>query len=292
MLRVIGTRVRAQRTRLALTVRELAERADLSVRFVSQLEAGEANIAIGRLAQVARALEMSLEELVRADGEVERAGGLALHGPRAAIESLLDGRSDAELAGCLRVLELALGDQRPVAITLLGLRGAGKSTIGPRIAGQLELEFVELDERIQALAGLSLTEIFAVHGEPYYRRLEGRALSAVLGESAASRGCVIELPGGIVNNEAAYAFARAHTTTVWLKADADDHWNRVLEQGDRRPMQDRTDARAELTAILAEREPLYHQAEITVDTSRFRSVKAVARAVLNALRKAGWVKTR
>ena len=216
-----------------MTMRELAERAGLSLRFVSQLEAGEANIAIGRLAAVAAALGVSLADLVAEDGASERA-------------------------------------QRDVA--LLGLRGAGKSTIGPKVAEALGVPFVELDERIEEAAGLRVAEIFSLHGESYYRRLERECLERLLSDGSPS---VIALSGGIVNNEEAFALARRRCTTVWLKAKPDDHMRRVLEQGDRRPVANRTDAMAELRAILASREPLYDLADLAVDTSRLDPAAAV-----------------
>ena len=233
--------MRRARTGLGLTLRELAEASGLSLRFVSQLEAGEANIAIGRLAAVAGALGVPLSELV------------------------------AE-------------DERPQAIALLGLRGAGKSTAGPEVAKALGLEFVELDERIEEAAGLKLAEIFALHGEGYYRRLEGQVLAGLLADG---RPRVIALPGGVVNNEDAWALARRHCTTVWLKADPEAHMDRVLLQGDRRPMANRPNAMAELRAILAAREPLYAEADVTVDTSS-RGRSAVAKSILAELAARGW----
>ena len=233
--------MRRARTALGMTLRELAEASGLSLRFVSQLEAGEANIAVGRLAAVAAALGLPLSELVAEDA-------------------------------------------RPQAIALLGLRGAGKSTAGPRVARALGLEFVELDEKIEEAAGLKLSELFALHGEAYYRRLEGRALAELLADGKAR---VIALPGGVVNNEEAWALARRHCTTVWLRADPEDHMDRVLLQGDRRPMADRPNAMAELRAILAAREPLYAEADLTVDTSPADRA-AVAKAVLAALAGRGW----
>jgi XRE family aerobic/anaerobic benzoate catabolism transcriptional regulator len=221
-----------------MTLRELAEASGLSQRFVSQLEAGEANIAIGRLASVAKALDVSLADLVSEE------------------------------------------EERPKRVAMLGLRGAGKSTIGPRLAQALRVPFVELDEKIEEAAGLGLAEIFALHGEAYYRRLEERCLAALLADDG---GSVIALPGGIVSSEEAFGLAKRHCTTVWLKAKPEDHMRRVLAQGDRRPMANRPNAMAELRAILAAREPLYAQADITVDTSRHDRDQAV-RAILAALK--------
>lgn len=238
IIRRVGQRVRRTRAARKRTMRELAEMSGVSVRFLSQLEAGEANISIGRLASVAKALGVSIAELV---AENTRWG------------------------------------QKGDSVALLGLRGAGKSTIGPRVAGQLGLEFIELDERIEEAAGMPLAEIFSMHGEGYYRRLELESLDALLGQQRPS---VIALSGGIVHNEVAYAAARRRCTTVWLRAKPTDHMQRVIDQGDRRPVANRPDAMEELRAILAAREPLYAMADVTVDTSRLSIDEAVGQVVV------------
>jgi len=221
-----------------MTMRLLADASGVSLRFLSQLEAGEANISIGRLASVARALDVSIVELV---AENPRWG------------------------------------QKGDSVALLGLRGAGKSTIGPRVAGQLGLEFFELDERIEEAAGMPLAEIFSMHGEGYYRRLEVECLEALL---ARQRPSVIALSGGIVHNEEAFAAARRGCTTVWLRAKPADHMQRVIDQGDRRPVANRPDAMEELRAILAAREPLYALADVSIDTSKAPVDEAVAQLVV------------
>ena len=152
-----------------------------------------------------------------------------------------------------------------IRLPLLGLRGAGKSTLGLRAAQALDVPFVELDTRIEEAAGLSLAEIFSLHGEAYYRRLEGQCIVELI---SAGNACVVALSGGIVHNEDAFNLMRQHATTIWLKAAPKDHMDRVLAQGDRRPMAQSRDAMAELRTILATREPLYRQADVTVDTSQ------------------------
>ena len=228
LLHRLAGRVRALRHERGLTVRAVAERADLSPRFVAQLEAGDANIAIGRLAAVADALTVPLAELV-ADAE-----------PHAVIG-------------------------------LLGLRGAGKSTVGPRLARALAIPFVELDAAIEEKAGLDLSTIFTLHGELYYRRLETECLAERV---EAARPCVIALSGGIVRNADAWTLVRRHCRTVWLKANPEDHMQRVLDVGDRRPIEGRKNAMAELRTLLASREPHYREAELAIDTSR-RTVSQV-----------------
>jgi XRE family transcriptional regulator, aerobic/anaerobic benzoate catabolism transcriptional regulator len=153
---------------------------------------------------------------------------------------------------------------RPAIIALLGLRGAGKTTIGRRLAKRRRVPFVELDKRIEQAADLSLGEIFALHGEDYYRRVEREVLQDVLNEG---RPIVLATGGGLVASPDTFALLRRSAVTVWLRASPEDHWNRVVRQGDRRPMADHPQAMADLRALLGTREPLYALADHTVDTS-------------------------
>jgi XRE family aerobic/anaerobic benzoate catabolism transcriptional regulator len=223
LLRTLGQRARARRLERGWTLREVAERSGVSPRFLVQVEGGQGNISVRRLADVARALEVTPASLIT----------------------------------------LPAGDAEPV-IALLGLRGAGKTTVGRRLARRLRVPFVELDRGIEQAANLSLSELFSLHGEDYYRRLERDVLQTVLADR---RAMVLATGGGLVTAPETYAVLRESAVTVWLKATPEDHWNRVLRQGDRRPMADHPQAMSDLRALLAARTPLYASAAHTIDTS-------------------------
>src|SRR5262245_4068168 len=153
---------------------------------------------------------------------------------------------------------------RATLVALLGLRGAGKSTVGAALAARLRVPFVELDQRIEEAAGLSLREIFEVHGEDSYRRWERHALESLLASGAPA---VVAAGGGIVAHGDTFDLLRRHAVTVWLKARPEEHWDRVVAQGDHRPMANDPLAREGLRELLSRREPLYRTADHTVDTS-------------------------
>jgi XRE family aerobic/anaerobic benzoate catabolism transcriptional regulator len=167
----------------------------------------------------------------------------------------------------------------PRVVALLGLRGAGKTTVGRRLARRLRVSFVELDRRVEEAANLTLAEIFSLHGEEYYRRLERQALRDILDAGAR---VVVATGGGIVTNPDTLALLRQRATTVWLKAAPEDHWNRVVKQGDRRPMANHPQAMHDLRALLAAREPLYSSAAMTVNTSG-HSLREVVDGIARAL---------
>ncbi len=170
--------------------------------------------------------------------------------------------------------------QETPIVALTGLRGAGKSTVGPRLARALGLPFVEMDALIRQTAGLPLEQIFELHGERYYRRLEGEALEGILG---AGTPAVVATAGGVVNEPATWERLCDETRVVWLRATPEDHWNRVVEQGDRRPMADNPAAMDQLRELLRAREAAYSQAWLTVDTNG-KNPTAVSREIERALR--------
>ncbi len=172
----------------------------------------------------------------------------------------------------------------PRPIALVGLRGAGKSTVGPLLAHRLGLPFVEIDELIVAESGLPLNQLFEIHGESYYRRLEREVLGRLVGQGGPP--VVLAAAGGVVNDPSTWRLLCDGTTIVWLRADAADHWNRVVAQGDRRPMADNPAAMQELTELLAARERHYSRAGIIADTTG-RSPEEISGWIASRLGQAG-----
>ncbi|MGM0578556.1 MAG: shikimate kinase [Myxococcota bacterium] len=271
LLRNLGARVRDRRHDVDLTVKALAAASGLSVRYLVELENGRGNISVGRLAQVAEALDVPLPALLDDDSGT----------PRSRVRRLvrrLDGLDQATLGRVEAAVDEALAGrraERPV-VALLGVRGAGKSTVGPLAAERLGRPFVELDSLVEDAAGLSMAEIFSIHGEPYYRRVEYEVLTDFLDRG---REAVLATGGSLVTHPETWSLLRRDALTVWLRARARDHWKRVLAQGDDRPMRRNPRAFDQLEALLAEREPLYRQADRAVDTTD-RSVDAVVEDVV------------
>ena len=251
LLARIGERVRAERQRRELTLAQLATASALSRRFLTDVELGKANVSLLALVKIGRALGL---DLARMSAPEEAAGG-----PRS--------------------LEGAPATKRRFA--LIGLRGAGKTTIGRKVAERMKLRFVELDQLVEEAAGMPLTDLFTLHGDAYYRTLEREALQSLLEDE---RPVLVATGGGIVAAPDTYELLRRHFTTIWLEASPDDHWNRVVEQGDQRPMQGQPAAMARLRQLLADRAPLYGLAHHTIDTTAsglaesVRACEAIARA--------------
>jgi XRE family aerobic/anaerobic benzoate catabolism transcriptional regulator len=237
LLKGLGAAVRARRTELGLTMRALAQLASVSERFLVQLEAGEGNISVARLEDVAEALGTT---------------GAAL------LASATERRADARKA-----------------IALVGLRGAGKSAVGASLAKKLGVPFVELDAEIVREAQMTLSTIFEIHGERYYRAIERELLGKLLDRE---QPMVIATGGSIVTDAETWGALRARAKTVWLKATPEEHWRRVVAQGDVRPMRDRPRAKNELRKLLAARAPLYAQSDVEIDTAG-RSVQALVERV-------------
>jgi XRE family aerobic/anaerobic benzoate catabolism transcriptional regulator len=216
-----------------------------------QLEAGKANVSLQKLAGLAAAFECSLVALLAGMGPV-----------RDAVDRIASAALDQSPQELDHLL-LALERGRKEKIALVGLRGAGKTTVGRAVAEAAQCAFVELNRRVEERAGMSLGEIFEYHGVERYRSLSLEALEAVLAQPGP---CVLEVGGSLVLDRVAYEMLRDHTHVVWLAASPEEHLRRVAAQGDTRPMAGREDALGELQAILERREALYALADQRVDT--------------------------
>jgi len=268
-LTAVGAVVRRLREQRALSRRALSDKSGVSERFLADLESGSGNISVARLGDVARALGTT------AGGLLTEAEGR----PPQHASALLAGLSREELNEAERWLRARFGQGAGPLVALVGLRGAGKSTIGRAVAQKLSVPFFELDALVEQAAGLSLPGIFSLHGEAYYRRLAREVLTRFLAETEAG---VLATGGGLVLDREAWKLLQKRCRTVWLQASAEDHWQRVLAQGDERPSAASPHARDELRALLKAREPLYAQAEVAVDTSR-TGVAGAMREILKQL---------
>lgn len=259
-LSTLGERVRALRARAGMTRKALALAADVSERHLANLEYGIGNASILVLLQVAGALRCSLPELV---GDAGRSSP-----ERLLIQELLEPCDEASLQRVRRLISDMLGASSAVGpstrIALIGLRGAGKSTLGQMLAEDLGFPFLELSREIEKFAGCSVSEIQALYGINAYRRYERRALEESIQIYPEA---VIATPGGLVSDAGTFNQVLAHCTTVWLQADPEDHMKRVMAQGDLRPMAASPEAMADLKGILASRATFYAKAQIKVDTS-------------------------
>ncbi|MFL6624633.1 MAG: helix-turn-helix transcriptional regulator [Sulfurifustis sp.] len=257
-LAALGKRVRELRERRGMARKVLAGAADVSERYLAQLEAGAGNISVVLLRRVALALGASLGELLDEDRSAPE---------RRVIRRLLERLPEHRLEEAVFRLLRDVGGQesaRKERIALIGLRGAGKSTLGRLLAKELDAPFIELDGEIEREAGMPLGEVFLLYGQAGYRRLERRALERVLDTHDRA---VISAGGGIVSELETYNLLLSHCYTVWLKAAPEEHMARVAAQGDFRPMQDNKAAMDDLRRILAAREPLYAKADAQVDTA-------------------------
>ncbi|MBP6902074.1 MAG: helix-turn-helix transcriptional regulator [Burkholderiaceae bacterium] len=280
-LAALGDRVRALRARRGMTRKAVALAAGVSERHLANLEYGIGNASILVLQQVAQALHCPLAELI---------GDITTSTPEwLLLRELLEHRDEATL----RRVRVAVGELlgtgggnagRSPRVALIGLRGAGKSTLGQLLADDLGFAFVELSREIEKFAGCSISEIQALYGQNAYRRYERRALEEAIQIYPEA---VIATPGGLVSDPATFNLLLAHCTTVWLQASPEDHMKRVTAQGDLRPMAASAEAMDDLKRILAGRAAFYSKAEFTLDTSAqalepsFAALRELVRRALN-----------
>ena len=260
-LLALGQRVRELRNRRGITRKTLSRDTGVSERHLANLEYGEGNVSILVLVQVSAALQCPLAELT---------GDVTTRSPEwLMIRSLLEDQDEQVLHEARLAIHGVLGtpaagEPNADRIALIGLRGAGKSTLGRRLAEQLQVPFVELSREIEKLAACSVAEIQDMYGANAYRRYERRALEEIIEQHPRA---VIGTPGGLVSDPVTFDMLLANCTTVWLQARPEDHMQRVIEQGDFRPMSGNDEAMTDLKNILASRADFYSKARYRLDTS-------------------------
>jgi XRE family transcriptional regulator, aerobic/anaerobic benzoate catabolism transcriptional regulator len=268
-LKVLGERVRETRARRGMTRKLLARDSGVSERYLAQLETGRGNVSILLLRQIAQALDTPLQ-------------ALALDGPEPPVDlvhtnEFLRRLPATELVEARRLLVEHFGGVDPYArrgrIVLVGLRGAGKSTLGAMLAGRIEAPFLELDRLIEQESGVSLSVIFDLYGQGGFRRLERRVLDEVIERYPRF---VLASGGSLVSEPATFERLLTMCFTVWLRATPEEHMQRVIAQGDMRPMADNRESMSDLRRIIEVREPLYRKADASIDTSHCSAEQSVA----------------
>ena len=269
-LRRLGHRVREVRKQRGLTRKFLAAVSGVSQRYLAQLEAGEANVSVLLLREIANALNMTAQELIEDQNTFD---------PKLAkFTGFLRTLSPEQLAEAHALLthRYSSGNERNVRIALIGLRGAGKSTIGSLLAKKLNVPFIELDRQIEQAAGVEIGMILDMYGQSGFRRLERQCLDDALKRYSSF---VLATSGSLVSEKLTYDRLRAQSHTVWLRATPEEHMQRVIEQGDMRPMGNNAQAMDDLKRILADREPLYAKAA-SVHVTSGKTPEQVADGIL------------
>ena len=273
-LEALGQRVRTMRALRGMSRKVLAKVSGISERYIAQLESGKGNVSIVLLRRVSNAMGAHLEDLIPS---TEPAPDWAV------IRDLLRKATPGQIAQAKDVLAggVVSAHRRHSfsGIALIGLRGAGKSTLGKMLAKKIGWSFVELNKEIEAQNGLSVAEIIALYGQEGFRRMEQAALTQLL---ARKELMVLATGGGIVSEPLTFDRVLSSFYTIWVKADPEEHMARVRRQGDLRPMADDRSAMAELRNILLSREPLYARATAVVDTAGL-SVDAAAARLYNSV---------
>jgi XRE family aerobic/anaerobic benzoate catabolism transcriptional regulator len=277
-LRSLGSRVRELRNRRGLTRKQVSQEADVSERHLAQLEAGEGNISVVLLQRVAEALDAPIANLFAPQAEEPTEKRL--------IQRFLERLPQHRLEDVVSRLTRDFGHEekaRRMRIALIGMRGAGKSTLGAKLAAETHHRFVELDHEIEKDTGMPLGEIFSLYGQSGFRAIEKRTLEKVLKENEQA---VISVGGGVVSEKETFDYLLSRCYTVWIKAQPEEHMSRVMAQGDFRPMAANDQAMEDLRRILEAREPVYGKADLVLDTSgssveeSFAKLKAALQANL------------
>lgn len=259
LLTFLGNRVRELRSRGGLTRKQVSQQADVSERHLAQLESGEGNISVVLLQRIARALGVPIAKLFAPQTEEATEKKL--------IQRFLERLPENRLEDVVSRLMRDFGQEekaRRLRIALIGMRGAGKSTLGSMLAKEMGNRFVELDNEIEKDTGMPLGEIFSLYGQSGFRAIEKRTLQRVLKENGRA---VISVGGGVVSEKETFDFLLSHCYTVWIMAQPEEHMSRVMAQGDFRPMAANNQAMEDLRTILEAREALYRKADLVLDTS-------------------------
>ena len=258
-LRQLAERIRDARAQRGMTRAQLAKDSGVSLRFLAQLEGGEGNPSVLVLRRIASAMGFPPDALLA--GETTRTH------VRVALEQVLARLSEEDLGAAQLLLTRKFGPAAAPGdayIALIGLRGAGKTTLGRRLADERGVPFFELDREVEREYGSTIGEILQLHGQPGYRRFERESLQAVLAKNPAA---VIETGGGLAADPETLPVLLGSALTVWVRASPEEHMSRVIDQGDLRPMARSRQAMQELKEILKAREPFYRQAHLQLDTS-------------------------
>jgi XRE family transcriptional regulator, aerobic/anaerobic benzoate catabolism transcriptional regulator len=268
----LGENIRSVRARRGMTVQQLARASSLSARFLNKVELGRGNISVGRLNTVAHALDVPIEMLAAGAQPTSP----AFNQSTAFLKKLPPGQLRDAHKLLLEKFSNVDATLRRSRIALIGLRGAGKSTLGSLLAQQLAVPFIELDKQIERDSGVTLTIIFDLYGPSGYRRMERQALESILAKHPRF---VLATGGSIVSDPAIYNLLLSECFTIWLRAKPEEHMARVLAQGDRRPMAHNRQAMRDLRRILWSREALYRQADTVLETTG-QAVKDSLQALL------------
>ena len=255
----LGKRVRELRNRRGMTRKMMAREADVSERHLAQLESGEGNVSIVLLRRIAGALHVSLAELFESEAETQH--------EKLLIQRFLERLPAQRVEDTMFRLMREFGEEekaRRKRVALIGIRGAGKSTLGERLGAELDIPFIELDQEIEKDTGMPLGEIFSLYGQTGYREMEKRLLERVLrGHERA----ILSVGGGVVSEKETYDYLLSNCYTVWIKARPEEYMARVIAQGDLRVMGGSNQAMEDLRRILEARDPLYRKADLYLETS-------------------------
>ena len=254
----IGRRVRSLRAQRGVSRKHLSNHSEISERYLAQVESGQANLSFAMLYKISRALDVNLLDLIDLDR----------HGPEdAELHALINRMDSDQKHKLLAHVQTIVGTARRETahrFALLGMRGAGNSTLGRAAAEQLDMPFIRISDRIAELAGMSLAEIMDLGGQNAYRRWESAALADIVDNTER---CIIETGGSLVAEAPTYNLLRERCTLVWVQAQPEQHMNRVMQQGDMRPFDRHKQSLDDLKLMLQERETFYSQADHQIDTS-------------------------